>query len=157
MNKIKKLYRDFFGLTEQTSPTGKPDPTKDVVLSPEDTKNPAKVQAAQNILKTTKGRLHIEGQEIDEATLDNSITEYQGGVQWIVTDPATAKHVMQDISQWATKKGFTIIKRKISSSGKVGYIYFRLGQDPSKEAQRIQGYVSQTPEIKQFRFKVLGK
>ncbi len=158
MNKIKKLYRDFFGLNEQTSMTGKPDPSKDVVLSPADSKDPKKVQAAQNILKTTKGRIHIEEElEIDEATLDNSITEYQGGVQWIVTDPATAKHVMQDISQWATKKGFNIIKRKISNSGRVGYIYFRLGQDPSKEAQRIQGYVSQTPEIKQFRFKVLGK
>ena len=156
MNKIKKLYRDFFGLNEQTS-TKIPDPTKDVVLSPEDTKNPIKVQAAQNILKTTKGRLHIEGQDIDEATLDNSITEYQGGVQWVVTDPTYAKHVMKDISDWATKKGFTIINRKISKSGRVGYIYFRLGEDPAKESQRIQGYVSQTPEVKQFRFKVLGK
>ena len=57
MNKLKKLYRDFFGLAEQA--TGKTDPTKDVVLSAKDAADPNKVKAAQNILKTTKGRIHI--------------------------------------------------------------------------------------------------
>jgi uncharacterized lipoprotein len=132
MNKLKKIYRDFFGLNEQT--------------------------VAKKHNPADGGNVKItEDDDLDEATLDNSITEYQGGVQWIVTDPATAKHVMADISSWATKKGFTIIKRKISKSGKVGYIYFRMGEDPAKESQRIQGYVSQTPEIHRFRFKVLGQ
>ena len=43
MNIFKKMYRDFFGLTEQTSFGKKPDPTKDVVLSADDTKDPKKV------------------------------------------------------------------------------------------------------------------
>jgi hypothetical protein len=64
---------------------------------------------------------------------------------------------MADISEWATKKGFDIITRKISKNGKIGYIYFRLGEDPAKESQRIQGYIAQTPEIKYFRFNVRGQ
>lgn len=153
MNKIKKLYRDFFGLTEQTAM----DKKHPVVpgLDPKDTLNLANYN--KELEKTQKLMKGMTSEEIDEATLDNSITEYQGGVQWVVTDPTYAKHVMKDISDWASKKGFTIITRKISRSGKVGYIYFRLGEDPAKESQRIQGYISQTPEVKQFRFKVLNK
>ena len=147
MNSIKKLYKDFFGINEQTDKSGAVKMSK--------TTNPAEIKKM-----TDQGldvKLETLDTDLDEATLDNSITEYQGGVQWVLNDPATAKHVMDDISSWAKKKGFTIITRKISKSGKVGYIYFRLGEDPAKESQRIQGYVSQTPEIKQFRFKVLGK
>ena len=155
MNKIKKIYRDFFGLNEQAVKKHPVVPG----LDPADTLNLAKynkeLEKTQQLM--TKMTSEEANADLDEATLDNSITEYQGGVQWIVTDPATAKHVMADISSWAQKKGFTIIKRKISKSGKVGYIYFRMGEDPAKESQRIQGYISQTPEIHRFRFKVLGQ
>lgn len=155
MNKIKKLYRDFFGLTEAVQNPKDIEVSSDVLK-----KDPTVYTTLQKQAEKQGGNVRVvakEEMEIDEATLDNSITEYQGGVQWVVTDPAYAKHVMKDISDWATKKGFTIITRKISKSGRVGYIYFRLGEDPAKESQRIQGYVSQTPEVKQFRFKVLGK
>lgn len=157
MNTFKKLYRDFFGLTEQTTPTSKTDPSKDVVLSPVDAKDPKKVQAAQNILKTTKGRIHIEEELVDEAKLVNGIDEYRGGVEYAIKDPSMAKAVSEDIKQWTEKKGFTIIKRTISKNGKNGYFYFRLGEDPAKDAQRIQGYFAQRIELSAFRFKVRGE
>jgi hypothetical protein len=156
MNTLKKLYRDFFGLTEQTSPV-KADPTKDVVLSAADTKDPKKVQAAQNLVKTTKGRIHIEDgiePELDEAKLDNSITDYQGGVEYVLSEPENAQAVADSIRQWVEKKGFTVIKQQISKSGRVGYFYFRLGQDPAAESQKIQGYFAQRPELTHFRFNV---
>lgn len=152
MNTIKKLYREFFGIAEQT--ITKTDPTKDVVLSPTDAKDPKKVQAAQNILKTTKGRIHIEEAELDEAELLNHMGDYKGGVEYVLVDPAQAKATAADISQWAQKKGFTIVQQTISPSGKVGYFYFRLGENPYKESKRIQGYISQLPMIKHFRFNV---
>jgi hypothetical protein len=195
MNKFKKLYRDFFGLTEQAV-KGTPDPAKDVVLSPEDAKVPEKIKAAQDILKTTKGRLHIEGEldvvghedddidndgksntksdkylknrrdarkqaikeeDMDEARLVNNITDYRGGVEYVLRNPEEAESVAAEIQQWAEKKGFTVVTKKISQSGKVGYFYFRLGQDPALESQKIQGYVAQKPEIKHFRFNVRGE
>jgi uncharacterized lipoprotein len=155
MNKIKKIYRDFFGLNEQAVTTTKVDPKNVIHVKSDVLKKDPKI--LDTLAKAGKQPEIVTEKDLDEATLDNSITEYQGGVQWIVTDPATAKHVMDDISTWAQKKGFTIIKRKISKSGKVGYIYFRMGEDPAKESQRIQGYISQTPEIHRFRFKVLGQ
>lgn len=158
MNKITKLYKDFFGLTEQSTATGKPDPSKDVVLSPKDAADPNKVKAAQNILKTTKGRIHIEEEtDLDEAELTNKITDYQGGVEMLFTDPAMAKQTMIDIITWAKKKGFDVITKKMyktQSGSRAGYIYFRLGEDPYKESQRIQGYIAQSPGISKFRFKV---
>lgn len=158
MNALKKLYKEFFGLKEQATTTGKPDPTKDVVLSAADSKDPKKVQAAQNILKTTKGRIHIEEEsEIDEAQLINNIIDYRGGVEYVLRDPAEAKSVAAEIREWATKKGFTVVKQVSSPTGKVGYFYFRLGQDPARESQRIQGYIAQKPEIKHFRFNVRGE
>lgn len=194
MNMFKKMYRDFFGLNEQSAFGKKPDPSKDVVLSADDTKDPKKVLAAQNVLKTTKGRLHIEdgldpvGKEdsdvdnngkvdksdkylknrrdarskaideelVDEAQLLNRITDYRGGVEFVLIDPATAQNVFDEIKQFAAKKKIYVIKSKLSGSGKVGYFQFRLGEDPAKESQQIQGYISQKPEIKHFRFNVRG-
>ena len=119
MNTFKKLYRDFFGLTES-------------------------VQASDEKL-------------VDEAKLVNGIDEYQGGVVYAIKDPAQAQSVSDDIKQWAEKKGFTIIKRTISKNGKSGYFYFRLGEDPEKDAQRIQGYFAQRLELAAFKFKVRGE
>jgi len=135
MNKIKKLYKEFFGIREQTEKGSITIPKKDLALAAD---------------------LAADGADIivGEAQLINKITDYQGGVEWVITDPTLAKHVMVDISTWAKKKGFTIITRKITKQGKIGYIYFRLGEDPAKESHRIQGYVAQMPEIKYFRFKV---
>jgi threonine dehydrogenase-like Zn-dependent dehydrogenase len=47
--------------------------------------------------------------ELEEANLLNTIHDYKGGVEWVLFDTQYAKHVMSDISEWATKKGFDII------------------------------------------------
>jgi len=117
MNKLRKMYKDFFNINENTMP----------------------------ISNET---------EIDEAQLVNHITDYRGGIEYVLRDPSTAALAMQDILDWANKKGFTVIKKNISKSGKVGYIYFRLGQDPALESQKLQGYLAQMPELKHFRFNV---
>ena len=95
-----------------------------------------------------------EMQDIEEAQLINNLTDYRGGVEYIVRDPAEASAVAQEIKQWTQRKGFTIIKHSISKSGKIGYFYFRLGEDPALESQKIQGYFAQKPELKHFRFNV---
>ena len=140
MSKIKKMYRDFFGLTEQS--------TSSVSVSPEKLNDP-NVQSA--ISKGVKVR--VEG-EIDEAQLVNSLTDYRGGIEYVLRDPATAQSVAQEIQEWAERKGFTVIKKTLSPSGKIGYFYFRLGQDPALESQKLQGYLAQKPELKHFRFNV---
>jgi len=92
--------------------------------------------------------------DIEEAQLINNLTDYRGGVEYIIRDPAEATAVAQEIKQWTQSKGFTIIKHNISKSGKIGYFYFRLGDDPGDESQKIQGYFAQKPELKHFRFNV---
>lgn len=134
MNKLKKLYKEFFGLTEQAAKGS---------IS---VKDPAK---AEELAK--KG---LDVKLVDEAQLINHMTDYRGGVEYVVHDAAQAQVVANDIQQWAEKKGFTIISKKISKSGTVGYFYFRLGEDPARESQKIQGYVSQLPSVKHFRFNV---
>ena len=143
MNKLKQLYRDYFGLTEATDAKQKVsfDSTKLALYN-------------QELEKTAEIMKKMTESDLDEASLDNHITEYQGGVEMVMIDPALAKQTMLDILQWTKKKGFTVVTKKLSGSGKSSYIYFRLGENPGKEAQRIQGYISQLPNIKHFRFKV---
>ena len=141
MSKFKKMYREWFGLKEQT---GLPTPDVD------------NLEQAADAAERLKDALTTEG-ELDEAQLVNNITDYQGGVQYILRDPAQAQQVAEDIKQWTAKKGFTTIKHTKSKTGKMGYFYFRLGQDPGTEAQKIQGYFSQLPELKHFRFNVVNQ
>lgn len=146
MNKISKLYKQFFGLTEQSSfnKTG-------AVKMPKTT-NPA------DIKKMTDKGLNVQLEsELDEAQLLNKINEYKGGVEYVIFDPANAQSVQEEIEHYAKKKGIRIIKKDISRSGKIGYFLFRLGEDPAKESQRIQGYISQMPQVKHFRFNVRHK
>ena len=155
MNKITKLYKDFFGLTEQTS-TEKKHPVVHG-LDKQDTVNLANYN--KELEKTQKLMKGMTSEEIDldEAELTNKITDYQGGVEMLFTDPAMAKQTMIDIITWAKKKGFDVITKKMyktQAGSKAGYIYFRLGEDPYKESQRIQGYIAQSPGISKFRFKV---
>ena len=145
MNKLKKLYRDFFGLTESTTT-----PTR-LSVAPAHLDDP---NVQQQIKQGVKVR--VEG-DLDEAQLINNITDYRGGVEYVLRDPADAKAVATEIRQWTEKKGFTIVKQDISASGRIGYFYFRLGQDPALESQKIQGYIAQKPEIKHFRFNVRGE
>lgn len=145
MNTFKRLYKEFFGLNEQA--TTQPS-TSGLSVAPEKLNDP-NVQA--QIKKGIKVR--VEG-DLDEAQLVNHITDYRGGVEYVLRDPSQAKDVAAQIQEWTAKKGFTVVKHTISKTGKVGYFYFRLGEDPEREAQRIQGYFSSKLEIKFFRFRV---
>ena len=99
----------------------------------------------------------LNQKEIDEAQLVNNLTDYRGGIEYVVRDPQTAQSVLSEIRQWSEKKGFTIIKSMISKTGRIGYIYYRLGEDPALESQKLQGYLAQKPELKHFRFHVRGE
>ena len=154
MDKISKTYKQYFGIAEQSEMTTKTDTTRDVVLSKQDTTNAAKIQAAQNILKVTGGKIHIEEADLDEAELLNHIADYKGGVEYVITDPTIAQQVQEEIEQFVKRKGIKVIKKSISSTGKVGYFLFRLGEFPAKESKKIQGYISQMPQVKHFRFNV---
>ena len=148
MNMFKKLYKDFFGLKEQATPKTK------VAIPGTDPKQLDQLKAFNLELTKTKDLLKMGEEEIDEAQLVNNITDYRGGVEYVLRDPAQAQSVAQEIEEWTAKKGFTVISKKMSKTGRVGYFYFRLGQDPATESQKIQGYMSQKPEIKHFRFNV---
>jgi hypothetical protein len=147
MNKIKKLYKEFFGLQEQTT------------VKAGSVKLP-KATSPADIKKMTDTGVDVKLENtgiVDEAQLTNHMTDYRGGVEYVLRDPAEAQSVAADIQQWSERKGFTVVSKKLSESGKVGYFYFRLGEDPARDSQRIQGYISQKPEIKHFRFNVRGE
>ena len=140
MNKIKKLYKDFFGLTEVKYTVKKGDS--------------AGLESAK---KAAEGDPNAEikfESELSEAELLNHMEDYRGGVEYVIADPAQAESTANDIRDWAERKGFKVIKQSVSSSGKVGYFYFRLGENPYKESKKIQGYISQLPIVKHFRFNV---
>jgi len=158
MNTFKKLYRDFFGLREAVV-TG-----QITTADPKQAEEFAKKGMNVKITKpgvttpvTTGIKTEEANTELDEAQLINKITDYRGGVEYVVRDPSTAKQVSAEIRQWSEKKGFVVLKQKISGNGMVGYFYFKLGQDPASESQKIQGYIAQMPEIKHFRFNVRGQ
>lgn len=148
MNKLKKLYRDFFGLKEQTTKQHSMFSVTD-----KDVQNMQKMATAAQQVKKALGEEEI----VDEAQLVNNITDYRGGVEYVLRDPAMAEQVASEIREWSERKGFTVVKQTTSKSGRVGYFYFRLGEDPARESQRIQGYIAQKPEIKHFRFNVRGQ
>jgi len=151
---FKKMYRDFFGLNEQTSSSitnGRKVPGIDKMDAINLQKYNAELEKTKNLMKS------MDEEIVDEAQLLNKITDYRGGVEFVLTDPATAQNVFDEIKQFAAKKKIYVIKSKLSRSGKVGYFQFRLGEDPAKESQQIQGYISQKPEIKHFRFNVKGE
>jgi len=151
MNTLKTLYREFFGIRESLDAVG----YEDNDLNNNGVKNDPSDRYLKN--RRTKIKQAISSKEVDEARLINNITDYRGGVEYVLRDPAEAQSVANEIKEWSQKKGFTIIKHTISPSGKVGYFYFRLGEDPARESQRIQGYIAQKPEIKHFRFNVRTK
>ncbi len=150
MSKFKKLYRDFFGLKEQTKPSALPK------FSDEDIENLNKAKDAYKEMSTAMQGLSttLGESELEEAQLVNNLTDYRGGIEYVLRDPATAQSVAQEIQEWAERKGFTVVKKTLSPTGKIGYFYFRLGQDPALESQKLQGYLAQKPELKHFRFNV---
>ena len=93
---------------------------------------------------------------LDEAQLVNNLTDYNGHIIYRLRDPQEALAVAKEIQRWTTKKGFTIIAHKKSKTGRTGYFYFRIGEDPGSESQKIQGYFAQLPELEKFAFKKPG-
>tara|TARA_R110000824_G_scaffold105479_2_gene249663 strand:- start:354 stop:788 length:435 start_codon:yes stop_codon:yes gene_type:complete len=129
------MYKEFFGLKEQQNIPK---------ISDEDVKNAEDFAAALEPLTET---------ELEEAQLVNNLSDYNGHVIYQLRDPQEANPVAKEIQRWTTKKGFTIISHEKSKSGRTGYFYFRLGEDPGTESQKIQGYFAQLPELLKFAFK----
>jgi hypothetical protein len=90
--------------------------------------------------------------QTNEADLINKISDYKGGFLYKLIDPATAGNVKADIQAFLNKKGMHVIKTKFDDAAGKGFFYVRLGEDPAKESQRIQGFVSQLPEVEKFKF-----
>ena len=142
MSKFKNKAKEFFGLREQ-------DDNKFKDLGNKATE----LKGILDDLQLSMDKFGLSETELDEAQLVNNITDYEGHVMYRLRDPQEAKMVAKDIMQWTNKKGFTIIKHDRSKTGLTGYFYFRLGEDPGTESQRIQGYLSQMPEIEKFVFR----
>ena len=90
--------------------------------------------------------------KLNEADLLNKLTDYRGGFLYKLLDPATAGNVKADIQAFLNKKGMHVIKTRFDDAAGKGFFYVRLGEDPAKESQRIQGFVSQLPEVEKFKF-----
>ena len=88
----------------------------------------------------------------NEADLINKISDFKGGFLYKLIDPATAGNVKADIQAFLNKKGMHVIKTKFDDTAGKGFFYIRLGEDPAKESQRIQGFISQLPEVEKFKF-----
>ena len=138
MSKFKKMYKDFFGLREAINVTADQLKNPDIKAMADD---------PNKVVNVTEEEL------IDEAQLVNNLTDYAGHVIYQLRDPQEAMAVAKEIQRWTTKKGFTIIKHEKSKSGRTGYFYFRVGEDPGSESQKIQGYFAQLPELSKFAFK----
>jgi hypothetical protein len=142
MSKFKNISKEFFGLREQDEQSKKPPG----VPSDDDIEQVEKFKDAYSDLKD----------ELEEAELVNSITDYQGGVVYKINDPAEASNVYNKIKTWTEGKGFKTIKAKRLADDKF-FIYFRLGEDPASEAQKINGYFAQLAELDKFKFKVISQ
>ena len=146
MSKKRNTYKEFFGINEAP-----------VKYSKQDVDNLEAASDALSKIKQDTDSINqsMSGNELEEAELINNITDYQGGVQYMLRDPAMADNVAEEIKQFAIKKKIYPVKHRKSKSRRAGYFYFRLGDDPAKESQQLQGYFSQKPEIRFFRFKVM--
>jgi len=145
MSKKRNTYKEFFGIREQNERSKITDDDIEAL----------KVYNKE-LEKTADIQKQMMGEnELEEAELINNITDYQGGVQYMLRDPAMADNVAEEIKQFAIKKKIYPVKHRKSKSRRAGYFYFRLGDDPAKESQQLQGYFSQKPEIRYFRFKVM--
>ena len=119
MNTIKKLYREFFGLAEQSTATS----AKAHVPGTSETDYENLVKFNKELDKTKNLMSSMKEGELDEAELLNHMGDYKGGVEYVLIDPAQAKATAADISQWAQKKGFTIVQQTISPSFNQSFSY----------------------------------
>jgi len=154
MSKLSKMYRDFFGLKEQTISNMRGKVTDDDIENLEDYNT--ELEKTAELQKQIMGEGNpLVFEELDEAQLVNNMTDYRGGIQYKLRDAAMAQNVAQEIKNFAAKKKIYPIKTMKTRDGRFGYFHFRLGDDPARESQQLQGYISQKPEIAYFRFKVI--
>ena len=92
---------------------------------------------------------------VKEAELVNKMADYAGGVVYKLHDPSTYDVVKMKIMNFAKERNLFIVQAKFNPTSNKGYLYFRMGADAASEAQRIQGYLSQLPELVKFKFKVI--
>lgn len=145
MIKLKRLFKQLTEATAAPASVLNTDPKHIEDLT-------AKVKELGTAMQDA-GMVTNEG-DLDEAELVNHMYDYKGGVEYILRDPSQAQEVAESIMRWTERKGFTIISKDISKSGKIGYFHFRIGVDPERDAQRIQGYFSSKIEIAKYRFHV---
>ena len=131
MSKFDNMYKDFFGLKNLKEAIEFDDEQKAKDFAQENPDTPVKIK---------------------EADLLNKISDYKGGVLYKLIDPATAGNVKADIQAFLNKKGMHVIKTKFDDANGKGFFYIRLGEDPAKESQRVQGFISQLPEVEKFSF-----
>ena len=99
MSKFKKLYREFFGLTEQSDL-----PNPDMVSKVKgafDELAPSIDAVSDSMEKVQK---QLGESDLEEAQLVNNLTDYRGGIEYILRDPATAEAVAQEIQDWSERK-----------------------------------------------------
>ena len=140
---MKSKFKEYFGINEAK------------INVPADKLDDPDVQKLINNSNSDETEINVTEQDLEEAKLINNMTDYRGGVQYMLYDPAMAQNVATEIRNFATKKKIYVIDYKQSKDGRFGYFHFRIGDDPAKESQQIQGYISSKPEIKHFRFKIL--
>ena len=133
MSKFDNMYKDFFGLKKINE--------AQIETSIDDLDAVKKTAGDEDIIKVVK-----------EADLLNKLTDYKGGVLYKLYDPATAGNVKADIQAFLNKKGMHVIKTRFKDEAGKGFFYIRLGEDPAKESQRVQGFISQLPEVEKFAF-----
>lgn len=144
MSKKRNTYKEFFGIREEK-------------YSDQDVRNAKEIAAAYKDIATAGEKMKASGltSDMNEAELINNITDYQGGIQYMLRDASMADNVAEEIKQFAIEHKIYPIKHTKSKSGRAGYFYFRIGDDIGHESQQLQGYFSQKPEIRYFRFKVM--
>ena len=140
MSEFDNMYKDFFGLKNLKEQSDKTKEIEDLTA--------AQAELNKQLAKTAE----LEKSMKTEADLINKISDYKGGVLYKLIDPATAGNVKADIQAFLNKKGMHVINTRFKDDEGKGFFYIRLGEDPAKESQRIQGFISQLPEVEKFSF-----
>ena len=94
MSKFKNMYKEFFGLKEQS-----------------DSKipNPEEIEASTDAIVNLGNAMKKFGLNanndplLDEAQLVNNLSDYNGHVMYQLRDPQEANPVAKEIQRWTTK------------------------------------------------------
>jgi hypothetical protein len=90
------MYHDFFGLKEQTTSNMRGKVTDDDIENLEDYNT--ELEKTAELQKQIMGENNpLVFEELDEAQLVNNMTDYRGGIQYKLRDPAMSQNVAQEI------------------------------------------------------------